>query len=224
MTAAKENDLATRIQLKDNAEAYNTGGDSGRSHEVDGGDGFTGGGGGAGGPGGGGGYSGGGTDTHGGGGGSFVSSTFTARGVQRIDGARGGSSRSNGSVTITYYAGATVCKSKNTYYSSPNLVTVLQTGNFYLNWQNDGNLVLYENVSGSSTARWSTGTGGAGRQCNFQADGNLVIYNSNNQAVWGSKTFNSKYADQKGGNKLFLSPNGKLWIENVDHKLLWSGN
>jgi hypothetical protein len=54
-----------------------------------------------------------------------------------------------------------------------------------LNFQSDGNLVIYE---GNGKAMWSTGTSGRGEIATFQGDGNFVIYDISNRPVWNSNT------------------------------------
>lgn len=75
--------------------------------------------------------------------------------------------------------------------------------NYYLMFQDDGNLVL-SNRNGSPI--WTTGTGNRGARAEFQNDGNLVVYDSYNKAIWISNTYN------KGANKLMVQNDGNLVI------------
>jgi len=52
-------------------------------------------------------------------------------------------------------------------------------------FQDDGNLVVYD---GAGTAKWSSNTVGTGRRLTFQDDRNLVIYNNQDRPVWSSNT------------------------------------
>jgi len=54
-----------------------------------------------------------------------------------------------------------------------------------LNFQGDGNLVIYD---GNGKALWSTRTNGRGENAVFQGDGNFVIYDIANRPVWNSGT------------------------------------
>ncbi len=55
-----------------------------------------------------------------------------------------------------------------------------------LDFQDDGNLVLYD---GNGSALWSTGTSGtSGARFRIQADGNMVVYNGAGEALWTSQT------------------------------------
>lgn len=62
---------------------------------------------------------------------------------------------------------------------------LLQTEEAHLDWQGDGNLVLYTN---SGAVLWSTHTFGAGNRLAFQGDGNIVIYSSSWAVLWASAT------------------------------------
>ncbi|KKK51501.1 hypothetical protein LCGC14_3114310, partial [marine sediment metagenome] len=59
--------------------------------------------------------------------------------------------------------------------------TIVSNGMSNLDWQGDGNLVLY--IQGR--ALWSTNTqGNAGATLRFQGDGNLVVYDWASKAIW----------------------------------------
>lgn len=64
------------------------------------------------------------------------------------------------------------------------------SGNCYLTYQGDGNLVLYCGTPGESgfTARWSTNKFAIGGYAVMQTDGNFVQYTSTNAPVWSSGT------------------------------------
>ncbi|MDG2332908.1 MAG: hypothetical protein P8Q97_01665 [Myxococcota bacterium] len=58
--------------------------------------------------------------------------------------------------------------------------------NCRVEFQADGNFVLYE---GGGQVLWTSGTSGtSGAQLRIQGDGNLVVYNGSNQALWQSYT------------------------------------
>ncbi len=65
-------------------------------------------------------------------------------------------------------------------------------GNYELNMQSDGNLVLYEcnATTGAWQTYWSTGTGGDGASyLAMQSDGNLVVYKNTGGYTWNSGTY-----------------------------------
>ncbi|APR87531.1 hypothetical protein A7982_12880 [Minicystis rosea] len=70
---------------------------------------------------------------------------------------------------------------------------ILVSGDFRMEWQANGNLVMY---GPDGTARWSSNTVGSKSLC-FQQDGNLVIYGSSG-ATWDTGTWNT------AGSKLTL--------------------
>ncbi|HIF98835.1 MAG TPA: hypothetical protein EYQ54_17755 [Myxococcales bacterium] len=64
--------------------------------------------------------------------------------------------------------------------------TSLAGANCSVDFQADGNLVVYD---GNSQARWASGTSGtAGAQLWIQPDGNMVIYNGAGLPLWASQT------------------------------------
>jgi len=77
---------------------------------------------------------------------------------------------------------------------------------FRLVFQDDGNLVVYDN---QNRALWASGTNGqAASQCIMQTDGNLVIYGYYN-AIWASGTNGwwGAYLDmQNDGNLVIYYP------------------
>jgi hypothetical protein len=85
-------------------------------------------------------------------------------------------------------------------------------GDYGLNMQGDGNLVLYQ----GSTALWSSGTSGtAATRAVMQGDGNFVLYSSSGAAVWSSGTSGNSGAYlevQNDGNVVIYSATGSaLW-------------
>jgi hypothetical protein len=85
-------------------------------------------------------------------------------------------------------------------------------GNYHLELQRDGNLVLY-NVG---QPLWATGTAGmAIANLSMQPDGNLVLYSNSGKAVWSSGTFgsyNAGLALQADGNLVLYSQSGQpIW-------------
>lgn len=85
-------------------------------------------------------------------------------------------------------------------------------GNYYLSFQDDGNLVL-SNRNGN--AIWGAGTDNKGSRAEFQNDGNLVVYDSYNKAIWSSNT------SRRGGNKLTVQNDGNLVIYG-NYSPVWS--
>ncbi|AZA83407.1 curculin domain-containing protein [Chryseobacterium lactis] len=86
-------------------------------------------------------------------------------------------------------------------------------GNYYLIFQNDGNLVL-SNRNGN--AIWGAGTERRGDRAEFQNDGNLVIYDRYNKSIWSSNTFG------KGAEKLMVQNDGNLVIYGRNLNPVWS--
>lgn len=81
---------------------------------------------------------------------------------------------------------------------------------FYLQFQNDGNLVFYRR---SGAPVWESKTANRGSSAIFQDDGNLVVYGLRNRAVFSTNT-----AD-RGGNKLTIQDDGNLVIYNNNNPL-----
>lgn len=94
-------------------------------------------------------------------------------------------------------------------YYSPN-------GMYYVIFQNDGNLVVYDNAYNKAT--WSTGTHNKGAtRCIFQPhDGNFVVYGEG-KALWDSSSYGY------GATELRLSNTGELFVYNKDSgEYIWS--
>ena len=98
--------------------------------------------------------------------------------------------------------------------SSP--AVVLTTGDFSLNFEQDGFLRLYS----QSTLIWESSNTQTGETLAVQRDGNLVIYSANGP-VWASNTADGELGPGKGGRTLVLSPNGNLAILNVNETVIW---
>jgi len=70
-------------------------------------------------------------------------------------------------------------------YATQQLTTLLSdNGIFRVVFQEDGNLVLLDNLNKEFWSSKSQGKGG--RTCIMQQDGNLVIYDVNHNIVWSS--------------------------------------
>jgi hypothetical protein len=87
-------------------------------------------------------------------------------------------------------------------------------GRYRLLYQSDGNLVLYDGVSG--TARWTSNTAGtsAGR-AHMQSDGNFVVYDAQENNRWTTST---------GGNTnahIVIQNDGNLVVYSADGRALW---
>ena len=92
------------------------------------------------------------------------------------------------------------------------------SGIYQLRFQEDGNLVFYNNHQGE--ALWASDTVGEGKLCVMQEDGNLVIYKTNTRsiedAIWQSNT------DDNPGAFLMVQDDGKIVIYARDFKKgLW---
>lgn len=87
---------------------------------------------------------------------------------------------------------------------------------YYLIYQDDGNLVVYE----VSTRKpiWASNTKGTyAWRTYMQDDGNFVVYENHAQPVWSSDVYEPQYK----GSQLVLEDNGKLVIYNKDKKIIW---
>ncbi|MBX3169791.1 MAG: lectin [Candidatus Eremiobacteraeota bacterium] len=94
----------------------------------------------------------------------------------------------------------------------PGQVAWSSDGRYHLNFQEDGNLVLYNNFG---TVMWATQTNGApATELRMQPDGNLVMY-GNGQTIWASNTAGHPGAQlrvQNDGNVVIYSPRQRvLW-------------
>jgi cell wall-associated NlpC family hydrolase len=90
-------------------------------------------------------------------------------------------------------------------------------GQYKLDMQGDGNLVIYENGS----AIWASSTAGTG-SANYlvmQGDGNLVVYNRAGKPVWASNT-----AGTGSANYLVMQGDGNLVVYNRAGKPVWASN
>lgn len=89
-------------------------------------------------------------------------------------------------------------------------------GNFSLVFQQDGNLVLYDQ---KNSPLWSSGTNGQkASRCVMQKDGNFVIYNIFKEAIWSSNTYGYE------NSILVLHDNGNLVLYSTDGSILWHTN
>ncbi|MFD6529938.1 hypothetical protein [Streptomyces sp. NPDC060184] len=87
------------------------------------------------------------------------------------------------------------------------------TNRIGLNFQGDGNLVLYDT---KGTPLWWSGTvGQGGVRAVFQADGNLAVYSQDSRTVWSSHT------EGHDGARLVLRADGNVVIEQGG-TVLWS--
>jgi hypothetical protein len=92
-------------------------------------------------------------------------------------------------------------------------------GNYTLDMQGDGNLVLYQ----SGTALWASNTSGsAADRAAMQGDGNFVLYTSSGTAVWSTGTAGNdgaRLAVQNDGNVVIYSASGSaLWDTGTNGK------
>lgn len=86
-------------------------------------------------------------------------------------------------------------------------------GDYYLTFQQDGNLVLYY-ISGSAV--WDSKTAGRGYRASFQNDGNLVVYDNRNSPIFSTNTGN------KDVEKLVVQNDGNLVIYNRLNGAVWA--
>jgi len=107
------------------------------------------------------------------------------------------------------YTGQTIEQNRK-YWASNN--------RYYLIFQNDGNLVLYNKAG---VAMWDTGTNNKGTRAVFQDDGNLVVYTPGNGVAFSSNT-NGRRAErltiQDDGNLVIYNGSNPLWASKSDLK------
>jgi hypothetical protein len=92
-------------------------------------------------------------------------------------------------------------------------------GDYVLDMQGDGNLVLYQ----GGTALWASNTSGsAADEAIMQGDGNLVLYTSAGSPAWASGTAGNNGASlvvQNDGNVVIYSASGAaLWATGTNGK------
>lgn len=97
---------------------------------------------------------------------------------------------------------------------APNQAVTSCNGRYSLVHQGDGNVVLYNTVSGAAV--WHTATAGrATQQLAMQGDGNLVLYSSTGAALWHTRTNGmpgATLAVQDDGNAVIYAPgNRAVW-------------
>lgn len=87
-------------------------------------------------------------------------------------------------------------------------------GSYELKMQEDGNLVLYNNLT--STPLWASKTNNKdGKNLILQEDGNLVLYNSSNRPLWATNTFSKdviKIVLENGGYVAMYNSYGSVAI------------
>ena len=90
-------------------------------------------------------------------------------------------------------------------------------GEYGLEMQSDGNLVIYSLLNGGHTAIWQTKTeSNSGARFEFQIDNNMVIYAQNNSVLWTSETIG------RGAVRLRIQDDGNLVLYDVDGNPVWS--
>lgn len=94
----------------------------------------------------------------------------------------------------------------------PGQVVFSPDGRYHLNFQNDGNVVLYHD----DRPLWATQTNGSyPTDLRMQPDGNFVLY-GHGEAIWASNT---------GGNpgaQLRIQNDGNMVIYSVNQRVLWA--
>jgi hypothetical protein len=85
-------------------------------------------------------------------------------------------------------------------------------GKYTVTFQNDGNLVMYEQ-SGSPV--WASNTAGSGAtRAVMQEDGNFVVYKQDGSPAWATNTF------AKGGR--LIVGNSRALVVVADGNVVWS--
>lgn len=94
----------------------------------------------------------------------------------------------------------------------PGQVTFSPDGRYHLNFQNDGNLVLYH----GERPLWSAQTNGTyPTQLLLQPDGNLVLY-GHGEAIWATNTAGNP------GAQLRIQNDGNMVMYNVNQRVIWA--
>ncbi|WP_341959213.1 putidacin L1 family lectin-like bacteriocin [Pseudomonas sp. RC10] len=84
-------------------------------------------------------------------------------------------------------------------------------GNYFLIFQDDGNLVVYRN---DGFVMWHTATGSKGAaRATMQTDGNFVIFDANGSALWNSGTYNNPgaFAQIQSNGNFVICKGVTLW-------------
>jgi CAP12/Pycsar effector protein, TIR domain len=92
------------------------------------------------------------------------------------------------------------------------------TGNYRLDVQADGNLVIH-NAHGTPIRASDTAGTGNNNYLTMQDDGNLVLYKAADQAVWASNT-----GGRGNTNCLAMQNDGNLVIYTAEGKPIWASN
>lgn len=96
-------------------------------------------------------------------------------------------------------------------------------GQYFLQFQTDGNFVLYTKAG---QALWSTDTMGNAVRVEMQGDGNLVLYNAQNAPVWATNTNGHPRAFlvvQDDGNVVLYDGTSPLWSTDTFGGVAHSG-
>lgn len=91
-----------------------------------------------------------------------------------------------------------------------------QNQKYYLIYQTDGNLVVYDSTG---NRQWASNKEGTAWRTYMQDDGNLVVYTDDSKPIWSSGVYGSQYK----GSKLVVEDNGDLVIYHQNQKI-WSNN
>ncbi|HZN94756.1 MAG TPA: hypothetical protein VFB81_18705, partial [Myxococcales bacterium] len=106
-----------------------------------------------------------------------------------------------------------------TNVSWPAGATVLSNEIARLDFQGDGNLVLYTMDGGDWGPGWASGTNGrGGAKLAFQTDGNLVIYTAAGKPIWASNTAG------RGVTRMVLQADSNLVIYDGSGGAKWASN
>ena len=103
------------------------------------------------------------------------------------------------------------------------LICELTTAPYRLVLQQDGNLVMYQDipVQGMGNVRWTTNTAGNGQapfKLLLQGDGNLVLYDKYATPIWSSRSAG------RGGRVVKMQGDGNLVMYDADGRSVWATN
>jgi hypothetical protein len=88
---------------------------------------------------------------------------------------------------------------------------------YYLIFQDDGNLVVYNRAE---SLMWNSKTSGRGVKAIFQDDGNLVVYSQRNAVIFSTNTNGrraNRLAIQDDGNLVIYTRASSIWSSDADN-------
>ncbi|MFT3770794.1 MAG: hypothetical protein QM820_35675 [Minicystis sp.] len=119
------------------------------------------------------------------------------------------------------YTNSPVLKGGGVTYTTAQATTLLTADGAHLDWQSDGNLVLY---SSSGSTLWQSNTSGSGYKLALQTDGNVCIYNSSGSWIWGTQAVPSSTDQYTYRPVYLLLTNATLYAVDSSFHVWWSSD